>query len=79
LFGGVASAVAVSIAEFSARPSESEILIAASSGFVVDSVDGISIHDAVTRLEIAIPLVRLTYFVSWYDFDLERRPPRLIP
>jgi hypothetical protein len=57
---------------------ESEVLIAASSGFVVDSVEDISILDPATDLEFTIPLVRLTYFVSWYDFDLERRPPRLI-
>jgi hypothetical protein len=73
-----AGAVAVSIAEFSAHPSESEVLIAASSGFVVNSVDDISILDPATGLEFTIPLVRLTYFVSWYDFDLERRPPRLL-
>jgi hypothetical protein len=71
-------AVAASIAGFSAFPNESEIMIAASSGFVVDSVDNISVLDENTTLEFTVPCVKLTYFVSWYDFDLDRRPPRLI-
>jgi hypothetical protein len=71
-------AAAASIQSFSAFRMESEILIAASSGFVVDSVDLISVMNERAHMELTIPRVRLTYFLSWYDFDLDRRPPRLI-
>jgi hypothetical protein len=71
-----AGAVAVSIVPFSDYPGESEILIAASSGFLVDSVDEISVVNRETGLEFNIPCVKLTYFLSWYDFEVNLRPPR---
>jgi hypothetical protein len=70
-----AGAVAVSIAEFS-EYDESEVLIAASTGFLVDSVDLVTVSNA--DEEFDIPCVRLSYFVSWRDFDLSHRPPRFL-
>jgi hypothetical protein len=70
-----AGAVAVSIAEFS-EYDESEVLIAASTGFLVDSVDLVTVSNA--DEEFDIPCVRLSYFVSWRDFDLGHRPPRFL-
>jgi hypothetical protein len=61
-----AGSCAAEIAGFSEYPSESEILIAASSGFRVESVDFIC--DGV------VPLIKLSYFLDWWDFDLDRRP-----
>jgi hypothetical protein len=69
--------VAAAISEFSSF-AESEILIAACSGFVVDEVDTILVEDDDQNQEFTVPRVQLTYFASWFDFDLDIRPPRLI-
>jgi prephenate dehydrogenase len=55
--------------------SESEILIAASSVFMVESVESIDIAmemiDNMTQL--MIPLVKLIYWMSWPGFDIDER------
>jgi hypothetical protein len=63
--------VAVAIDVFSDYPSESEIMIAASSGFMVEEVDWIEISGS------KIGQVRLSYCMSWYDFDIDDRPAPL--
>jgi hypothetical protein len=68
-------AVAVSIAEFSDHPCESEILIAASTGFLVESVNWIT---GPNFGELEIPSVRLSYFASWWDFDLDQQRKRFL-
>jgi hypothetical protein len=76
-------AVAVSIAEFS-EFEESEILIAASTAFLVDSVDWIRVSFSPTSDsdsgsgEFEIPCVHLSYFAGWWDFDLDHCPPRFL-
>jgi hypothetical protein len=70
-------AVAASISEFS-EYAEAEVLIAASTGFLVESVDGITVPLGDPAEEFEIPRVRLSYFASWWDFDLDRRPPRFL-
>jgi hypothetical protein len=60
--------IAVGIREYSAFQGESEILIAASSGFKVKSVDWIDISG------IKIVQVRLSYCTSWYDFNIDDPP-----
>jgi hypothetical protein len=73
-------AVPASIQAYSAVPSESEYLIAASSGFKVDAVDYVDVDvniggqssDGLRRLRI--PEVKLSYCLSWSDFDINERP-----
>jgi hypothetical protein len=72
-----AGAVAVSIDDYSDYD-ESEILIAASTGFLVESVDWITIASAQPLGQCDIPCVRLSYFTSCWDFDLDRRPARVV-
>jgi hypothetical protein len=72
-----AGAVAVPIADVSVYD-ESEILIAASTGFLVESVEWITVSNDRSSRKFKIPCVRLSYFVSWSEFDLDRRPPRLL-
>jgi hypothetical protein len=73
--------VAVKIENHSDHPYEQEILIAASTGFQVLSVDfiDVSIHgeDCGESL-VHLPVVRLSYFLHWYDFDLDQRPPAVL-
>jgi hypothetical protein len=70
-----AGAVACSIDAYSEYPGESEILIAAASTFVVTSVELIDVE--FTRHEPSrsaqIPLVKLEYCCSWYDWDVQPR------
>jgi hypothetical protein len=70
--------VAASISGYSGHSSESEVLIAASTGFLVESVEWIEVENHETSDVFTIPRVKLNYFLSWYDFDLDRPPPRLI-
>jgi hypothetical protein len=60
--------IAAEIAEYSVFQEESEILIAASSGFKVKSVDWIDISG------MKIAQVRLSYCMSWYDFNIDDPP-----
>jgi hypothetical protein len=72
--------VAADIARDSDYPHESEILIAACSGFRVVAVDYITISDRRSgRLkQIEIPRVKLSYFLSWHTFDIDHRPRTVI-
>jgi hypothetical protein len=68
------------IEEYSAHPGESEVLIAASSVFKVDDVEYIDIPNKHSNEQSAltVPLVKLSYYQSWYDFDIDTRPPNLL-
>jgi hypothetical protein len=69
--------VAVRIEEYSEYGSEQEVLIAASTGFEVLSVDyaDVSIPQENGGSHFFhLPIVRLSYFLHWYDFDLDQRP-----
>jgi hypothetical protein len=61
--------VATSIRDYSAHKNESEILIAATSGFTVNEVEEIVIDS-----QVRIPQVKLSYCMSWYDFDIDDPP-----
>jgi hypothetical protein len=60
--------VAGEIYEYSAFQRESEILIAASSGFKIKSVDWTDISG------MKIVQIRLSYCMSWYDFNIDDPP-----
>jgi hypothetical protein len=64
--------VVVAISEYSDYPVEFEILIAASSGFMVEEVEWIEIRGS------KIGQFRLSYCMSWYDFDIDNRPAPII-
>jgi hypothetical protein len=70
-------AVATNISGYSVHPEESEVLIAAMSGFVVESVDYGSDRDEDATegqhktLDSRIPKVKLHSWLSWVDFDME--------
>jgi hypothetical protein len=64
--------VAVGISDYSDYPEESEILIAASSGFMVEEVEWIEIRGT------KIGQVRLSYCISWYDFNIDDRPAPIL-
>jgi hypothetical protein len=68
--------VAVSIKQYSAIPSESEILIAASTGFKIEGVEYIEleIQKSDSLSVVMIPLVKLSYFLSWSDFNIDEQP-----
>jgi hypothetical protein len=70
--------VAAQISRYSRFPSELEVLIPASTVFLVDSVDRICVYGTAEGQEITIPRVKLTLFMDWYDFDLDRSPRKLI-
>jgi hypothetical protein len=79
-----AGAVATAIDRYSAIPIEHEVLIAAMSGFMVESIDyipyshskhGVTTDDSVSS---AIPKVKLRYWMSWFDFDIDNPPPTFI-
>jgi hypothetical protein len=59
----------VSIRDYSVFKHENEILIAASSGFRVESVDlEVRGHDSPSI--VRFPIVSLSDFLHWFDFDL---------
>jgi hypothetical protein len=60
--------------------SESEVLIAASSRFMIESVESIdiSIESESGMKEFTIPLVRLSYCMSWSDFDIDEPPTTIV-
>jgi hypothetical protein len=79
-----AGAVATALDRDSTNPTEYEVLIAAMSGFMVNSIDyipapqsrqGRARRDSVNSM---IPKVTLCYWLSWFDFDTDNRPPILI-
>jgi hypothetical protein len=63
---------AAAIHNFSFYRGESEILIAASSGFMVEEVSSIDIRG------MKIAQVRLTYCMSWYDFNIDDPPVPIV-
>jgi hypothetical protein len=69
--------VAVMLEKYSKHSSEREVLIPASTGFKVISIDSTDVliygEDGGSTM-FPIPVVRLSYFLHWYDFDLDRRP-----
>jgi hypothetical protein len=64
--------VAVAIHEYSDHENESEVLIAASSGFTVEAVEWVEIRG------MNIPQVRLSYCMSWYDFNIDDPPEPIL-
>jgi hypothetical protein len=67
---------AVAITDCSDHPDESEILIAASSGFTIDDVEWIDIRreSGSGFREFKIAQVRLSYLISWYDLNIDELP-----
>jgi hypothetical protein len=61
------------ISEYSEYRFESEILIAASSGFKVENVEYIDCESNESN-SFRIPFVSLSYCLSWYDFDIDKHP-----
>jgi TPR repeat protein len=70
--------VAARIEQHSEYGSEGEVLIAASTGFQVLSVDFVDVTISSNSSLVALPIVRLSYALHWYDFDLNQRPPTVI-
>jgi hypothetical protein len=72
--------VAISISEYSVNPSESEILIAASTGFKIKGVEYIDVElqNSDCLSVVTIPLVKLSYFLSWSDFNIDEVPPAVL-
>jgi hypothetical protein len=70
--------VAICIADHSVRPSESQILIAASTGFKIEGVEYIDVEMQSSDCSkvVTIPVVKMSYFLSWSDFDIDECPPR---
>jgi TPR repeat protein len=70
--------VAVLIEQRAEHQSGNEVLIVASTGFKVVSVDDTELsiqgEDGTSKL-FHHPIVQLSYFLHWYDFDLDQRPP----
>jgi hypothetical protein len=70
--------------DFSEYVSESEVLIAASSGFLVKSVSYKTVTRNRENLEgdptedLTIPFIKLSYFLHWTDFNLDQRPAAVI-
>jgi hypothetical protein len=58
-----------------------EVLTAASSGFMVESVESIEASKESESegdvKQLTIPQVKLTYWMSWSDFDIDT-PPAMI-
>jgi hypothetical protein len=68
--------VAVFIENYSDYASESEVLIAALTGFMVESVESVDVERKTEngRTQFTIPLVHLSYSLSWSDFDINEHP-----
>jgi hypothetical protein len=69
--------IAACIEDYSRFDYESEVLIAASSGFMIESVD-ISMESEGNVKQFTIPLVKLSYQMSWSDFDIDEYPPTIL-
>jgi hypothetical protein len=72
--------VAVAMSDYSVSQDESEILIATSSGFIVNEVERIHIHQESECgfRELMIWQVRVSYCKSWYDFNIDHPPPPIL-
>jgi hypothetical protein len=68
------------IEDYSAYEGESEVLIAALSVFKIEDVEYIDIPKKHSdgQSTVNIPLVKLSYWQSWYDFDVDTPPPYLM-
>jgi hypothetical protein len=68
--------VGIYISNYSAIPQESEVLIAASTGFIIDGVEYIDLEmpEPVGLNPVSVPVVKMSYFLSWSDFDIDQLP-----
>jgi hypothetical protein len=59
-----------------------EVLIAAGSAFVVESVESIEVSKESESQgdvkQLTIPQVQLTYWMSWSDFDIDTPPATIL-
>jgi hypothetical protein len=71
---------AVRICDHSRFTDEFEVLIAASSGFLVESVEWINVskENGGYENQLRIPLVELIYWMSWSDFDIDEPPAKTL-
>jgi hypothetical protein len=69
-----------SIADFSKYRENEEVLVAAATGLIMDSVDWISVPKWATSASasLEIPLVKPAYFASWHDQFCHSNVPPLI-
>jgi hypothetical protein len=69
--------VASSIESYSDFPAESEILIAASTRFKILGIEYVEVEIKKSKKlkVVTIPVVKLSYVLSWSEFDLDDRPP----
>jgi hypothetical protein len=72
--------VAVSISDYSVIPAESEILIAASTGFKIEGVEYVDLELSNSDCPgvVRIPVVKLSYVRSWFDFNINEYPPTVL-
>jgi hypothetical protein len=72
--------IAAMIKEYSEYRQESEVLVAAWSVFVVVATDSIQVPNTnpAELTGFTIPKVRLKYFSSWFDFDIDSIPPTVM-
>jgi hypothetical protein len=72
--------IAICIADHSVTASESEILIAELTGFKMDQIESIDLE--ITESDdlnyVRIPVVKMCYFLSWSDFDIDECSPRVL-
>jgi hypothetical protein len=68
--------VAARIQDYSKHQHESEVLVAALSGFVVIATQPFQVPKANPddSTGFTIPMVILNYYVSWIDFDIDSIP-----
>jgi hypothetical protein len=62
------------------HPGDVAVLVAASSGFIVESVELVNVKIETTNgvKALKIPQVKLSYLISWSDFDIDERPQRIL-
>jgi hypothetical protein len=72
--------IAACIEDYSAVASESEILIAASTGFRVEGVEYADFEKTESDdwSTVTIPVVKLSYFLSWSDFNIDDSPHTIL-
>jgi hypothetical protein len=72
--------IACCIRDYSEYENESEILIAATTGFTIESVEEIEIEKrgANSQRRFQIFLVKLRYWSSWYDWNIDEPPERFL-
>jgi hypothetical protein len=72
--------IAACVHNYSEFPTEFEILIAATSGFIVESVEMLDIEkeNRDCLINIPLPLIKISYCLSWFDFDIDECPSRIL-